>query len=48
MDKFELPSDATNANDILTEFERQMGAAPLSPEERDALLKGDLPTDVES
>lgn len=46
LEKFQLPSDGTDADNILREYERQVGASPLSPEERDAVLEGDLPADA--
>lgn len=45
---YKLPNENTEADKILGEYERQVGAQPLTKEERDEILEADLPKDVEN
>jgi predicted MPP superfamily phosphohydrolase len=46
LEKFRLPAEDTK-EDLWHEFERQMEAPPLTPEERDEVLEAELPADPE-
>lgn len=48
LEKFQLPSEGLDAEHMLREYEEQVGASPLTAEERDAVLEADLPRDVEN
>jgi hypothetical protein len=46
LEKFRLPAEDSD-DDLWAEFERQMQAPPLTSEERDEALEGNLPRDHE-
>jgi hypothetical protein len=47
LDKFRLPGEDAK-EDVFSEFERQIQAPPLTPEERDEAFEGEVPQDSES